>query len=56
LTVAKRIVEAHGGTIRYIEEGPTCFEVVLPTAVPIDQALPMATGLEADACHDRCGI
>jgi signal transduction histidine kinase len=30
LTVAKKIVESHGGTIRYTRVGPTCFEVVLP--------------------------
>ncbi len=30
LTVARQIVEAHGGTIRYIQDGPTCFEVTLP--------------------------
>ncbi len=38
LTVARRIAEAHGGTIRYIEEGSTCFEVVLPAAAPTDAA------------------
>jgi signal transduction histidine kinase len=30
LTVAKRIAEAHGGTIRCTDAAPTCFEVVLP--------------------------
>jgi len=30
LTVAKKIVESHGGTIGYARVGPTCFEVVLP--------------------------
>ena len=28
LTVAKAIAEAHGGTIAFLDEGPTCFEVV----------------------------
>jgi signal transduction histidine kinase len=31
LTVAKRTAEAHGGTVRYVQGRPTCFEVVLPT-------------------------
>ena len=31
LTVVRQIVEAHGGTIRYIQGGATCFEVTLPS-------------------------
>ncbi len=31
LTVAKKIVESHGGTIRCTTDGATTFEVVLPT-------------------------
>jgi signal transduction histidine kinase len=34
LVVARTIAEAHGGTIRYAEGGPTCFEVILPRHVP----------------------
>ncbi len=30
LTVARRIAESHGGTIRLHDAAPTCFEVVLP--------------------------
>ena len=33
LNVVQKIVTAHGGTIRYIGEGPTCFETVLPASV-----------------------
>jgi signal transduction histidine kinase len=33
LTVARRIAEAHGGVIRYLQQRPTCFEVVLPPAL-----------------------
>jgi signal transduction histidine kinase len=32
LAEAKRIVEAHGGTIRYLGGSPTTFEIVLPSA------------------------
>jgi signal transduction histidine kinase len=32
LAVARQIVESHGGTIRYVADGATCFEVTLPTA------------------------
>ncbi|MEX0675529.1 MAG: HAMP domain-containing sensor histidine kinase [Pirellulales bacterium] len=32
LTVARQIVEAHGGTIRYVKQGATCFEVTLPAS------------------------
>jgi prepilin-type processing-associated H-X9-DG protein len=41
VTVAKRIAESHGGTIRYTHEGPTCFEVILPAAA---NPLPMRDG------------
>ncbi len=30
LVVAQKIAEAHGGSIRYLDSRPTCFEVVLP--------------------------
>jgi nitrogen-specific signal transduction histidine kinase len=33
LTVAKKIVDLHGGRIRYTGESITCFEVVLPREV-----------------------
>jgi signal transduction histidine kinase len=33
LVVAQKIAEAHGGTIRYLDSRPTCFEVVLPKSV-----------------------
>jgi signal transduction histidine kinase len=36
LAVARKIAEAHGGSIRYIEQRPTCFEVTLP-AGPIGE-------------------
>jgi signal transduction histidine kinase len=38
LTVAQRIAEAHGGAIRYLDERPTCFEVVLPPAPTADSS------------------
>jgi signal transduction histidine kinase len=37
LSVAKRIAEAHGGTIRYTRVGATCFEVQLPRAVAVSE-------------------
>jgi len=44
LNVVQKIVTAHGGTIRYIDEGPTCFEMVLPVSaehnVPADSPQP----------------
>ncbi len=36
LNVVQKIAAAHGGTIRYVGEGPTCFETVLPTNVEHD--------------------
>ncbi len=33
LTVVRQIAEAHGGTIRYIRQGATCFELTLPAGV-----------------------
>ncbi|HEV3136636.1 MAG TPA: HAMP domain-containing sensor histidine kinase [Pirellulales bacterium] len=50
LSVAKTIAEAHGGTIRYIDDGPTCFEVVLPTHVPTVGGA-AADGADDAACH-----
>jgi signal transduction histidine kinase len=38
LTVAQRIAEAHGGAIRYLQERPTCFEVILPPALAADSS------------------
>lgn len=35
LTVAKKIAESHGGTIRYVTDGPTCFEAMLPRAAEL---------------------
>lgn len=46
LTVAKRIVQSHGGTIHCTHEGPTCFEVNLPTAA--DPLLAPAAALPLD--------
>jgi signal transduction histidine kinase len=34
LTVARRIAEAHGGTVRHVEGRPTQFEVILPKIAP----------------------
>jgi signal transduction histidine kinase len=34
LAECKRIAESHGGTIRYVDQGCTCFEVILPHAPP----------------------
>lgn len=41
LAVARQIVEAHGGTIHYVDRGATCFEVTLPTPArePNNQAV-----------------
>jgi signal transduction histidine kinase len=36
LAVARRIAEAHGGSIRYCNEGATCFEVTLPATYEQD--------------------
>lgn len=38
LTVAQRIAEVHGGAIRYLQERPTCFEVILPPAPAADSS------------------
>ena len=38
LTVAQRIAEVHGGAIRYLQERPTCFEVILPPAPVADSS------------------
>ena len=37
LSVAKRIAEAHGGTIRYTRVGATCFEVQLPRGIAVSE-------------------
>ncbi len=31
LAVSRQIADAHGGTLRYVREGETCFELVLPS-------------------------
>jgi signal transduction histidine kinase len=46
LTVARRIAEAHGGTVRHLNSRPTCFEVVLPVIEPERAATP-STQVEA---------
>lgn len=46
LTVARRIAEAHGGTIRHVEGRPTCFEVALPIVEPEQTSASIA---DADA-------
>jgi signal transduction histidine kinase len=42
LAVAKKIAESHGGNIRYLGGGPTCFEVRLPATAHAAEPPPTA--------------
>jgi signal transduction histidine kinase len=52
LTVARRIAEAHGGTVRHVEGRPTCFEVTLPK-IESEQSSPGDAAADAPARQAR---
>ena len=57
LTLARRLIELHGGTIEAASEGPGCgttFSVRLPIATPVEQAAAAAAGVQEH--HGQCRV
>lgn len=47
LSVARQIAQAHGGSIRYVRDEATCFEVTLPDHPPAPDAAPAENAIAA---------